>query len=87
MQTYTKSNWEYKQPASLTVRGIYTDKDLTKLRERIIFPLERPALLNTLTREITGQTVYSHGDNILNLFDEDSYEWIVEGAWSKIWGK
>ena len=87
MQTYTKSNWEYKQPASLAVSGIYTDKDLTKLRERIIFPLERPALLNTLARGMTGQTVYSHGDNILNLFDEDAYERIVESAWSKIWGK
>ena len=42
----TRQTWEYTNPASLAKNGIYTEKDLENLRERIMFPVEKSSVLN-----------------------------------------
>jgi len=46
-------SWEYFTPGPLAVSGIYSEKDIEKLRDicfHIMFPAEKPALLNTMAR-------------------------------------
>ena len=70
IQSQMVNDWEDKSPASLATSGIYTEKDLKKLRERINFPMERPALLNVLARGMSGIPLSETDDSIINLFDE-----------------
>ena len=49
-----KATWKYTNPSSLATSGIYSQSDLDKLRDHIMFPAEKPTILNSLSREITG---------------------------------
>ena len=53
----TQTTWKYNDPASLATSGIYTEKDLDELRDRIMFPMDQPALLNQMAREMHGHIV------------------------------
>ena len=87
IQSQMVNDWEYKSPASLATSGIYTEKDLKKLRERINFPMERPALLNVLAREMSRIPLSETDDSIINLFDERALEKLAESTWNKTWNK
>lgn len=52
----TKPVWKYINPGSLATSGIYTETDLKDLRDHIMFPAERPAVLNSLARGVMGRT-------------------------------
>ncbi|CAB0042576.1 unnamed protein product, partial [Trichogramma brassicae] len=47
--------WKYTSPDSLAIGGIYSEKDTKKLRDLIVFPLERGAVMNTILRGAVGQ--------------------------------
>jgi len=81
----TKPTWHYTNPGSLAESGIYSDKDLENLRDHIMFPAERPALLNTVARGVLGEATTRHGGLISNLMDEASIEKIATSAWNKMW--
>lgn len=83
----TKPTWKYVSPGSLATTGIYTEADLETLRDHIMFPAERPALLNTVARGIMGQTAILQGGSISNLMDEASIQRIAKSTWDKFWGK
>ncbi|KAL6421669.1 hypothetical protein ACFW04_014484 [Cataglyphis niger] len=52
MKPLTKPTWKYVSPGSLATSGIYTETDLEELRDHIMFPAERPAVLNTVARGV-----------------------------------
>lgn len=81
----TKPTWRYINPTSLGTSGVYTEKDLEKLRDHIMFPIERSIVLNTVARGMSGQPVGNQGYSISHLLDEDSLNKIADSAWSKIW--
>ena len=74
------------KPRSLATSGIYTKKDLENPRDRIMFPVERPSLLNEVAREMHGQ-VTSHEGALMKLLTEDTMEKIVESTGAKLWEK
>ncbi|CAB0031913.1 unnamed protein product [Trichogramma brassicae] len=47
--------WKYVSPESLAIGGIYSERDTRKLRDLIVFPLEKGAVLNKILRGATGQ--------------------------------
>ncbi|KAL7290819.1 hypothetical protein TKK_0015560 [Trichogramma kaykai] len=47
--------WRYVSPESLAIGGIYSEKDTRKLRNLIVFPLERGAVLNKILKSATGR--------------------------------
>ena len=53
----TKMDWHYQNPQNLASSGIYSEKDLASLRETIMFPIEKSAVLNEFAREVHA----SHG--------------------------
>ena len=87
IQSQMANNWEYKDPASLATSGIYTERDLSKLRERINFPMEKPAFLNVLARGMAGIPMTRPDDTIVNLFEEKALEKLADSAWDKAWQK
>ena len=48
MKPTTKPTWKYTNPASLATSEIFTQADLGKLRDHIMFPAEKPNVLNSL---------------------------------------
>ncbi|EZA46687.1 hypothetical protein X777_03446 [Ooceraea biroi] len=73
MKLLTKRTWKYISPGSLSTSGIYTEQDLETLRDHIMFPAERPAVLNTVTRSVMGRPSTIHGGSLANLLDEGSH--------------
>ena len=81
-----ESNWKYENPGHLASSGIYTAEDMDNLRDRIMFPVERPAILDTVARGAIGQPTYGNNVNFHNLLDEGRIESMVQKAWDKAWG-
>lgn len=79
-------SWKYLTPGSLATSGIYAPKDTDRLRNRIMFPAEKPALLNLMARGMSGQHIQDDSISIYNLLDDASLEKIAENTASRIWG-
>lgn len=86
MKPMTKPTWQYSNPGSLAASGIYTSQDLEKLRDHIMFPAEKNAILNTMARGVKGEAVLTQGISLSHLLDENTLQRITENAWKKIWG-
>lgn len=83
----TKPTWKYISPGALATSGIYSESDLEELKDHIMFPAERPAVLNTVARGVMGRPTTLNGGSISNLIDEASIEKIAVSAWMKFWNK
>lgn len=68
----TKLSWKYLAPKSLVTSGIYSQQDLDELRDHIMFPAEKSAVLHTIARDFTGQAIQSNTVSLQNLLDENS---------------
>ncbi|KAM0728880.1 hypothetical protein ACS0PU_004234 [Formica fusca] len=87
MKPLTRPTWKYINPRSLATSGIYSEGELKDLRDHIMFPVERPSVLNTVARGVMGRSTSLQGGSISNLLDEASMEKIAASAWKKFWNK
>jgi len=87
MKPSTKSSWRYISPGALATSGIYSQIDLEKLKDHIMFPAERPSLLNTVARSIMGRVSVLHGGSLSYLINETSIEKIAIYTWQRFWSK
>jgi hypothetical protein len=85
MEPKAKLTWEYTNPISLAASGIYSDTELRKLRDHIMFPAERPAIINTIARGMAGESTDRQGISVSNLIDEDSIQKIIKSTWQSTW--
>lgn len=85
IQPLTKPNWKYVSPDTLATSGIYTEEDLTRLKNHIMFPVEKPSMLNTIAHGAMGGNVPPGTISLNNLLDEQSLDRIAEGAGRKLW--
>jgi len=81
----TKLSWKYLAPKSLAISGIYSQQDLDELRDHIMFPAEKSAVLHTIARGFTGQSIPADTVSLKNLLDENSLDKIYNNTLSKIW--
>lgn len=81
----TNIAWTYKTMESLATSGVYTQNELDKLQQNLMFPLERSAVLNTVAREIIGEQDTS--ENLGLIFTEATLKHIAENTWMMIWQK
>ena len=79
--------WTYEQPTYLATSGIYTEKDLEGLRERIMFPIEKAAVLNGVAREINGHTVVDTEGSISRLINDNVVDKLIDSTWGRVWNK
>ncbi|KMQ81974.1 hypothetical protein RF55_24612, partial [Lasius niger] len=81
-----EETWEYLTPAPLAISGVYSEQNKAqKLRDHIMFPAERPALLNTIARGLSGHPIDTDAVSVFNLLDEASLNKIAENAASRVW--
>ena len=85
IQPLTKPSWRYVSPDSLASSGIYTSEDLDRLRDHIMFPMEKPSMLNTIARGAMGQEVPAGSLSMLNLLDEKTLDQLAENAGARLW--
>ncbi|KYN00614.1 hypothetical protein ALC62_08613, partial [Cyphomyrmex costatus] len=85
IQPLTHPSWHYTSSSSLTISDIYNAEDLDHLWSHIIFPVERPSMLNTIARGVMGNEIPAGSISMLNLLDEDSLESIAESAGKRVW--
>ncbi|XP_050452145.1 uncharacterized protein LOC126851850 [Cataglyphis hispanica] len=62
-----------------------SQKDLDNLRDHIMFPAEKIAVLHTIARGFTGQTFQSDTVSLQDLLDENSLNKIYSNTLTKIW--
>ena len=77
----TQPTWTYINPSELAVSGIYNQKDLDQLRQRIMFPMEKPGLLYDLAREMGGYSLEKEDSSINKLMNENVIQYIMKTAW------
>ena len=87
LKPMTKPTWSYINPADLAISGVYSDSDLEQLRDRIMFPMERPGLLNDLVREMRDHPVNFDDSSINKLLNPDALDKLVHNTWDKMWSK
>ena len=63
--------WKCISPASLTNNGIY--------------PVERPAILNTIARSAVGQPIAIQGLSIISFLDENAVAELTRITWNTLW--
>lgn len=85
IQPLTKPTWRYVNPKDLAVSGIYTPEDLQTLRDHIMFPIEKPAMLNTIARGAMGQQIPTGSVKLYNLLDSDTLDQIALSTGQRIW--
>ena len=83
----TKPTWKYTNPSELATNGIYSEQEIEQLRERIMFPIERPAVLNDVAREMQGHQLTDSEGSILKLLNEDAIEKLVDSTWDRMWSR
>lgn len=87
LRPQTKPTWKYVSPETLAVSGIYSANDLRRLRDRILFPVEKPAIIHKLALGITGGEIENESINMYNLFNKETISKLAESAWNSIWTK
>jgi hypothetical protein len=71
--------------SSLATSGIYTQNDLDALRDHVMFPAEKTAVLNTIARGAAGKAIVPGTVNVLVIMDETTLTAIAKNAASKLW--
>lgn len=85
IQPLTKPTWKYVSPTNLATSGIYTSEDLDRLRDHIMFPVEKPAVLNIIAKGAMGQYVPPGSVSITSFLDEASLDKIAKNTSQRIW--
>ncbi|KYN00131.1 hypothetical protein ALC62_09092 [Cyphomyrmex costatus] len=85
IQPLNHPNWQYTSSSSLATSGIYNTEDLDRLRAHIMFPVERPSIVNTLARGAMGNAIPAGSISLSTLLDEDSLNRIADSAGKKVW--
>lgn len=78
--------WGYNPIGNLASSGIYSDHEINQLRDRIMFPAEKPALLNNIARGFAGRDIPPGSVSLKTLMDEDALQHVADGVMHKIWG-
>ncbi|XP_076238319.1 uncharacterized protein LOC143181670 [Calliopsis andreniformis] len=85
LRPMTKPSWHYVSASALAISGIYSQKDLENLRDHIMFPAEKTAILNTLARGVTGRNIPPGSVSLIGIFDEDTITKLAESAVTRFW--
>lgn len=81
----TNLKWSYLTPKTLATSGIYTDSELQTLRDHIMFPAEKPAMLNEIARNVVNPDLPLNTISISGLLDENSLQKIASNTMHNIW--
>lgn len=78
--------WEYSEPYHLKAAGIYSDTDMEAYQRRLLFPIEKPAITNIISRSVASGDVDTQGIQGMNLVGMDAFEKAQRSFMEKIYG-
>lgn len=84
--TKIRRDWEYVSPHDLANSGIYSPEALDNLRDHMMFPVEKPAVLHTIAREAIGQESVNQGIYVNSLINEKAIKQTFDKFWNEIYG-
>ena len=76
-------NWIPEKLNSLATSGIYTQQGLEKFEERLLFPIEKKSIVNTIAR-FTQSSNSAKDDLMSNFLTDKTLTHIAESTWNKI---
>ena len=80
-----QQTWTYTNPTDLANSGIYSYGDMDSLKNFIMFPHERGAILNTLAYGYSGKGKITGSGSIARLLDEDALSRKADSTWDRVW--
>lgn len=80
LKPHTALRWKYLPAGNLARSGTYSEQDLENLREHIIFPAEKPAMINNVIQGMIGKQQLGEGMSTYNLMDENTLNKITNNA-------
>lgn len=87
IEPHKAATWHYKNPAALATAGIYGKEDLDTLRQSLLFPMEKHAILNVMARGTAGQPVSFQGLSFYDMMDPEALKNIAKHTYSWAWEK
>lgn len=78
--------FEYQSPLKLAVGGIYETKEVERMQDQLMCPIERSAITNVIVRGMTGQQPDLQGLSLGNVIDDTLVEKIRNNIFSTLWG-
>ena len=75
--------WTPEKLNSLATSGIYTQQDLEKFEERLLFPMEKKSIVNTIAK-FTQSANSAKVDLMSNYLTDKTLTHIAESTWNKI---
>ena len=85
LQPIAQSKWQYVDPQNLANGGIYSSEDIEKLKQHMMFPVEKAAIINELAQGASGRDYATGTLQIHNLLDEETLEKIANSTTQRIW--
>ncbi|KOC58647.1 hypothetical protein WH47_04874 [Habropoda laboriosa] len=85
LQSITKARWQYIDPYNLASAGIYSTDDLNRLKEHIMFPVEKSSIINSMAQGASGRAFSPGNIQISNLLDESALKKIAESTTKRLW--
>jgi len=86
LEPLSQSEWHYMDAEYLASSRIYTEKDLVRLREHIMSPVEHPTRMKNFAKATAGYRVPLDGLSINNLLDEVALSRIAGTTDERLWG-
>lgn len=86
MSAEKKYSRKYVTPQIFAMGEIHSTEDLNTLREHMMFPNKKPAVLQTIARTASGRDTMSQGININSLIDENTIREKLNKAPGKVFG-
>lgn len=80
-----KNTWEYTYPQHLAESGIYSQAELDQLKQHLMFPLERPAIENAMSKKIMGVKLSDNNIDLSVFVDKHYIQSTVSDFLSKSW--
>ncbi|KAL7289203.1 hypothetical protein TKK_0017144 [Trichogramma kaykai] len=81
----SRTQWKYASTDALAVGGVYAEKDQKKYCDLIVFPLERPSVLNQVAMTVSGRQIGREGISIAGFLDKAVLEKIANNTWGRIY--
>ena len=78
--------FELEKLNSLATSGIYTQRDLEKFEERLLFLMEKRSIVNTIAK-FTQSANSAKDDLMSNYLTDKTLTHIAESTWNKIFKK
>lgn len=78
--------WKYEELNNLMDSGLYAAEDLERLQEHIMFPAQRTAYLEQISRKVSDHSVPIGSAKFENLIDNNAIEKAARSALSRVWG-